>query len=196
MSRSAERCPRRPGHTRQLSVRPAARPVPPPNPNPAAAMDLRRRFSRNLIGPIFVLNCCRIGSFPDRPRSGSTVPGTPPMPNTPLECGASRAAGHAAAAPTKPRRPVLRHHHVSPKETFRSVVAHPRWFGMLALDLPSSWRCCVGGYHVHEVGQQAWLDSRSTRRSSFGGAGQRPACTRRCEKMAPYAGYSGGRRRC
>src|SRR5205085_6647681 len=73
----------------------------------------------------------------------------------------------------------------SPKETYRSVVAHPAWFGMLAL-ICAVMAILVGGYLFTKVGQQAWLDAATT--SSFSG----PASEQQyaaMEKFAPYVGY-------
>ena len=73
----------------------------------------------------------------------------------------------------------------APKETYRSVVAHPRWFGMLAL-VCVGMAVLVGGYLSTKVGQQAWLDAASS--SPFTGpvSEQQYAAM---EKMAPFAGY-------
>ena len=73
----------------------------------------------------------------------------------------------------------------APKETYRSVVAHPRWFGMLAL-VCGGMAVLVGGYLSTKVGQQAWLDAASS--SPFTGpvSEQQYAAM---EKMAPFAGY-------
>jgi Yip1 domain len=70
----------------------------------------------------------------------------------------------------------------SPKATFQSVVAHPSWFGMLAL-------CCVtlaivvGGYLFTSVGQNAWLDMM----------GSNPSVTdqayEQMRRIAPYVGW-------
>jgi hypothetical protein len=74
---------------------------------------------------------------------------------------------------------------VSPRDTFRSVVAHPRWVGMLAL-VCLGMAVLIGGYLSTKVGQQAWLDAATT--SPFTGpvSDQQYAAM---EKMAPYAGY-------
>ncbi len=74
---------------------------------------------------------------------------------------------------------------VSPRDTFLSVVAHPRWFGMLAV-VCLGMAALIGGYLSTKVGQQAWLDAASS--SPFTGpvSDQQYAAM---EKMAPYAGY-------
>jgi len=48
---------------------------------------------------------------------------------------------------------------ISPQATFRSVVAHPRVFGMLAL-ICVGMAVLVGGFLYTKTGQLAWLDAR------------------------------------
>jgi len=75
----------------------------------------------------------------------------------------------------------------APKETYRSIVAHPRWLGMLAF-VCITMAVLVGGYLFTKVGQQAWLDAATT--SSFRGPvnEQQYAVM---ERFAPYVGYVG-----
>jgi hypothetical protein len=74
---------------------------------------------------------------------------------------------------------------VSPTATFRSVVSHPRWAGMLVL-VCVTMAALVGGYLSTRVGQQAWLDAAAS--SPFSGpvSDQQYAAM---EKVAPYAGH-------
>ena len=70
----------------------------------------------------------------------------------------------------------------SPKETYQGIVAHPKWFGMLAL-LCLVLAGLVGGFMMTQVGQDAWLEAATTGReiSDQQYAGM--------ERMAPYVGY-------
>ena len=73
----------------------------------------------------------------------------------------------------------------SPRATFESVVAHPKWFGMLALTA-IVMGVLVGGFLLTKVGQEAWLDAATT--SPFSG----PVSDQQyqgMERMAPYVGY-------
>jgi hypothetical protein len=74
---------------------------------------------------------------------------------------------------------------VSPAETFRSVVAHPHWLGMLVL-VCVGMAALVGGYLSTRVGQQAWLDAATTNPFSGPVSAEQHAAM---EKVAPYAGY-------
>jgi hypothetical protein len=101
------------------------------------------------------------------------------MPNTPLGVTAEAA----------PKSLVARFIGIitSPKETFRSVVAHPRWLGMLVL-VCVGMAALVGGYMFTKVGQQAWLDAATTSGLRGPVTDQQYAAM---EKIAPYAGYFG-----
>ena len=48
----------------------------------------------------------------------------------------------------------------SPKETFESIVAHPEWFGMMAL-VALALAALIGGFMFTTVGQNAWLEQAS-----------------------------------
>ncbi|HEX5475785.1 MAG TPA: YIP1 family protein [Vicinamibacterales bacterium] len=75
----------------------------------------------------------------------------------------------------------------SPGETFKDVVAHPRWFGMLALCTIAAI-VLVGGYLLTSTGQAAWLTQAQASSSMFG----RTPSDQQLQamaKMAPYAGY-------
>jgi Yip1 domain. len=72
---------------------------------------------------------------------------------------------------------------ISPQATFRSVVAHPRVFGMLAL-ICVGMAVLVGGFLYTKTGQLAWLDAATT--SSFRGPAT-PEQLAAMEKIAPYA---------
>jgi hypothetical protein len=70
----------------------------------------------------------------------------------------------------------------SPSDTYKSVVAHPEWLGMLAICVVAA-TVIVGGFLFTKVGQDAWLDAASSN----------PALTdaqvQGMEKMAPMVGY-------
>ena len=55
----------------------------------------------------------------------------------------------------------------SPKETFRSVVSHPRWFGMLAVTTLLV-AICSSAPMFTEAGREAALDMQISRMQSFG----------------------------
>jgi hypothetical protein len=70
----------------------------------------------------------------------------------------------------------------APRATYESVVANPKWFGMLAL-VSVLMAVIVGGFLLTKVGQEAWLDAATA-------AG--PVSEQQyqgMEKMAPYVGY-------
>ena len=75
----------------------------------------------------------------------------------------------------------------SPKATFQTVVAHPRWLGMLAVSCIAA-ALLVGGFLFTKVGQDAWIDAAL---SSPWSGGNSPQQVEAMEKMAPYAGYFG-----
>jgi len=73
----------------------------------------------------------------------------------------------------------------SPKATFEAVVAHPRWFSMLAL-VCVSVGILVGGFLMTKAGQDAWLDAATT--SPFTGqVNEQQYAT--MQRIAPYVGY-------
>jgi hypothetical protein len=72
----------------------------------------------------------------------------------------------------------------SPRATYESVVAHPKWFGMLALTA-LAMAILIGGFLSTKVGQDAWLDAAAN--SPFTG----PVSDQQyagMQKMAPYIG--------
>ncbi|MEP6914893.1 MAG: YIP1 family protein [Acidobacteriota bacterium] len=71
---------------------------------------------------------------------------------------------------------------VAPRATYESVVAHPTWFGMMALTTVLV-AGLIGGFLMTKVGQEAWLDAAS---SSPGVTAQ---AIEGMQKMAPYVGY-------
>jgi hypothetical protein len=71
----------------------------------------------------------------------------------------------------------------SPAETYRAIVAHPTWFGMLAVTCVLV-SLVLGGFLFTKVGQDAWVDAAL---ASQAGAGDQQAAA--IERMAPYAGY-------
>lgn len=73
----------------------------------------------------------------------------------------------------------------APRATFESVVAHPKWFGMLAL-CAVGLGVLIGGFLLTKVGQDAWLDAALN--SPFSGQVSDQQI-QAMEKMAPYVGY-------
>lgn len=69
----------------------------------------------------------------------------------------------------------------APTDTYRSVVAQPKWLGMLALTTIFT-AVATAGFMMTEVGQNAWLDSVIT-------ATTPPEQVRAMEGMAPIVGY-------
>lgn len=72
----------------------------------------------------------------------------------------------------------------APAETYRSVAAHPRWLGMLALTTLFTV-VVTTAFMMTEAGQNAWLDSVLPATAP---AEQVQAM----ERIAPYAGYIAG----
>src|SRR3954465_8891689 len=73
----------------------------------------------------------------------------------------------------------------APRATYESVVASPKWFGMLAL-CACGLAVLIGGFLLTKVGQEAWLDAALN--SPFSGPPSEQAI-QGMEKMAPYVGY-------
>ena len=73
----------------------------------------------------------------------------------------------------------------APRATYESVVAHPKWFGMLAL-CAVGLGILIGGFLMTKVGQDAWLDAALN--SPFSGQ-VTDQQIQAMEKMAPYVGY-------
>jgi hypothetical protein len=76
----------------------------------------------------------------------------------------------------------------APRATYESVVAHPKWFGMLAL-FAVGMGLLVGGFLATKVGQEAWLDAAVN--SPFTGQVSEQQL-QGMERMAPYIGYITG----
>jgi hypothetical protein len=72
---------------------------------------------------------------------------------------------------------------ISPRATFESVVAHPKWLGMLAL-VTIGVAVMVGGFLSTKVGQDAWLDAAMS-----SGRAITDAQAQTMEKFVPYLGY-------
>jgi hypothetical protein len=70
----------------------------------------------------------------------------------------------------------------APADTFRAVVAHPAWLGMLALVTLVS-AALLGGFLSTETGQAAWLDAATA------GAPNAQAQYDAMLSIAKYAGY-------
>jgi hypothetical protein len=70
----------------------------------------------------------------------------------------------------------------APRATYESVVANPKWFGMLAL-VSVAMALLVGGFLLTKVGQEAWLDAATAAgnvsEQSYQGM----------QKFAPFVGY-------
>ena len=74
----------------------------------------------------------------------------------------------------------------SPRATYESVVAHPKWFGMLALTSLIALAVHAGFPLTTEGRARKRGSMRRPRQSNRSDPGQRSACTQRMEKMAPY----------
>jgi hypothetical protein len=70
----------------------------------------------------------------------------------------------------------------APRATYESIVAHPKWFGMLALTAVAV-AVLVGGFMLTKVGQDAWFDAASNR------PGISEQQLQGMEKIVPYMGY-------
>jgi hypothetical protein len=70
----------------------------------------------------------------------------------------------------------------SPRATYESVVANPKWLGMLAL-IAVLMAVVVGGFLKTKVGQEAWLDAATK------GGQVTEQQLQGMEKIAPYVGY-------
>jgi hypothetical protein len=99
------------------------------------------------------------------------------MANTTVQTGASPA----------PKSLVARFIGIitSPRATYESVIAHPKWFGMLALCV-CSLAVLIGGFLMTKVGQDAWLDAALN--SPFSGQVSDQQI-QAMQRMAPYVGY-------
>jgi hypothetical protein len=98
------------------------------------------------------------------------------MANTTVQTGASAPMSLAARAIG-----II----TSPRATYASVVAYPKWFGMLALTA-AGLGLLIGGFLLTKVGQEAWLDAALN--SPFSGQ-VNDQQIQAMEKMAPYVGY-------
>ena len=74
----------------------------------------------------------------------------------------------------------------APRATFESIVAHPKWFGMLALTILVLMAVLIGGFLVTKVGQEAWLDAATNSRLSGPVTDQQYQAM---EKMSSFVGY-------
>lgn len=72
----------------------------------------------------------------------------------------------------------------SPRATYESVVAHPKWLGMLALGTLIG-AGLMGAFLMTTVGQDAWLAQMEAQQTGDGAAD----AMRMFEKIAPYVGY-------
>ena len=99
------------------------------------------------------------------------------MANTPVQTGVSPA----------PKGLVARFIGIitAPRATYESVVAHPKWFGMLAT-VAVGLALLIGGFLLTKVGQDAWLDAAINSPLSGQVSDQQ---IQGMEKMAPFVGY-------
>jgi hypothetical protein len=72
----------------------------------------------------------------------------------------------------------------APADTYKSVVAHPNWLGMLALTTLFTVVVTMA-FMMTEVGQNAWLDTVAP-------ASAPAEQVQTMERIAPYAGYISG----
>ncbi|HTI38393.1 MAG TPA: YIP1 family protein [Vicinamibacterales bacterium] len=70
----------------------------------------------------------------------------------------------------------------SPRDTFASVAAHPKWLGMMLLCIGAA-AVLIAGFLFTQVGQDAWLDTVTTGRQL------NDQQLQTFERIAPYAGY-------
>lgn len=70
----------------------------------------------------------------------------------------------------------------APRATYESVVANPKWFGMLAL-VSVLMAVIVGGFLLTKVGQEAWLDAAT----AAGPVSEQQL--QGMESFAPFVGY-------
>jgi hypothetical protein len=71
----------------------------------------------------------------------------------------------------------------APGDTYRSVVAYPKWFGMLAL-VTIVIAVLVGGFLGTKVGQEAWLDAALSSGREFNEQQMQGM-----QRMMPFMGY-------
>ena len=79
---------------------------------------------------------------------------------------------------------------MSPRETFRSVAAHPKWFGMLAITTLIIAACSAAPMFT-EAGREAALDKQVSQMQSFGMQVNDEAYARMQQsmKIAPYTTF-------
>lgn len=73
----------------------------------------------------------------------------------------------------------------APRATYEAIVAHPKWFGMLALTTVLM-AVLIGGFLVTKVGQEAWLDAATNSPLSGPVTDQQYQAM---EKMSSFVGY-------
>jgi Yip1-like protein len=71
----------------------------------------------------------------------------------------------------------------APRDTYLSVVAYPKWFGMLAL-ATIAIAVLVGGFLGTKVGQEAWLDAALSSGREFNEQQMQGM-----QRMMPFMGY-------
>lgn len=93
-------------------------------------------------------------------------------------------SGAAAASPELSLASRLVGVITSPKATYQSIVAHPKWLGMLLVTIVVT-SVLVGGFMLTKVGQDAWLDAAIARSGSQLSDQQIAGM----ERIAPFVGY-------
>ena len=73
----------------------------------------------------------------------------------------------------------------SPRETYEAVVAHPKWFGMLAV-VAIGMGLLFGGFLFTKTGQDAWLEAAINSPFSRGVNEQQ---IQGMQRIAPFVGY-------
>jgi Yip1 domain len=120
--------------------------------------------------------CLVLESFVPPAETGRAYP-TKTMANTAVQTGAIRTP---LSLPARFFGIIT-----SPRATYESVVANPKWLGMLAL-VAVLTALVVGGFLKTKVGQEAWMDAATN---------SRPLTEQQLqgmEKIAPYIGYITG----
>jgi Yip1-like protein len=114
-----------------------------------------------------------------RPLAAISVAGEPPH----LMTNATVPTGGTLAPKSLPARFVGII--TSPRATYESVVAHPKWFGMLAV-VAVGMAVLIGGFLATKVGQDAWIDAAVNSPFSRGVTDQQ---IQGMERIAPFIGY-------
>jgi len=76
----------------------------------------------------------------------------------------------------------------SPRDTYASIAAHPRWLGALAL-VVVLFMACVSAFLSTDVGKDALLDQQTRQAESFRGRPLSDEEYARLQKVLPYSPY-------